>query len=263
MSALVKFEDVTLHLEAHAAHEWLISTTEVAAAFGVDPAQIRQAKARMSDSGEIVEGKHFAQGGVDEVYGGSLPTMWTKRGVIRLGFNLRSDRARRFRDFAEDLVIERAAAPQFAIPRTYAEALMAAATLAVEGERKDARIAELEPAAAFTTELVAAAGDFDVRAAAQILNRDPNIRMGEGRLFAYLRGEGWIDRDNRPYQRHVDAGRLVERMRPWHNGKTGQSGVDHQARITVKGVRDLHGKLRGTAPIVFATQAELLPGHAS
>lgn len=154
-------------------------------------------------------------------------------------------------------------APQFAIPRTYAEALMAAATLAVEGERKDARIAELEPAAAFTTELVAAAGDFDVRAAAQILNRDPNIRMGEGRLFAYLRGEGWIDRDNRPYQRHVDAGRLVERMRPWHNGKTGQSGVDHQARITVKGVRDLHGKLRGTAPIVFATQAELLPGHAS
>ena len=33
------------------------------------------------------------------------------------------------------------------------------------GERKDARIAGAEPAAAFTTELVAAAGDFDVRAA--------------------------------------------------------------------------------------------------
>lgn len=31
--------------------------------------------------------------------------MWTKRGIVRLGFLLNSPRAKAFRDFAEDLVL--------------------------------------------------------------------------------------------------------------------------------------------------------------
>ena len=31
--------------------------------------------------------------------------MWTKRGIIRLGFFIKSDRARLFRDWAEELII--------------------------------------------------------------------------------------------------------------------------------------------------------------
>jgi hypothetical protein len=102
----VHFEGLTLHPVPHDTHDWLMFTAEVAAAFGVDPAQIRQAKTRMSAGGELVEGKHWV-GGVDEVYP-PTGTRWTKRGVIRLGFNLRSPQAKLFRDYAEDLVLRQA-----------------------------------------------------------------------------------------------------------------------------------------------------------
>ncbi len=32
-------------------------------------------------------------------------TLWTKRGIIRLGFFIKSNRAKQFRDWAEDLII--------------------------------------------------------------------------------------------------------------------------------------------------------------
>lgn len=113
----VHFEGLTLHPVPNDTHDWLMFTAEVAAAFGVDPAQIRQAKTRMSAAGELVEGKHWV-GGVDEVYPPS-GTRWTKRGVIRLGFNLRSPRAKLFRDYAEDLVLR--AADQASVHRELAD----------------------------------------------------------------------------------------------------------------------------------------------
>ena len=33
--------------------------------------------------------------------------MWTKRGIVRLGFFVKSERAKMFRDWAEDLVIDK------------------------------------------------------------------------------------------------------------------------------------------------------------
>ena len=41
---------------------------------------------------------------------GSYPfktVLWTKRGIVRLGFFIKSERARMFRDWAEDLVINK------------------------------------------------------------------------------------------------------------------------------------------------------------
>ena len=106
----VHFEGLTLHPVPHDTHDWLMSTAEVAAAFGVEPVQIRQAKIRMTEAGELVEGKHWL-GGVDEIYSRPL-TVWTKRGTVRLGFNLRSPRAKLFRDYAEDLVLREADASE-------------------------------------------------------------------------------------------------------------------------------------------------------
>ena len=107
---------------------------------------------------------------------------------------------------------------------------------------KDARIAELEPAAAFwQPSWSPRQSDFDARRRrSSTATQHPH---GRGTPVRARYGEG-IDRDNRPYRRHVDAdASLVERTRPWHNGKTGQSGVDHQARTSRSwGVRDLHGK---------------------
>lgn len=83
-------------------HEFTATTEQVALGYGVTPDAIRMMKSRRAD--EFVEGKHYC---VTDRYapGDGQLTLWTKRGIVRLGFFIRSARARLFRDMAEDLVI--------------------------------------------------------------------------------------------------------------------------------------------------------------
>ena len=115
----------------------------------------------------------------------------------------------------------------------------------------EAKVAELEPAAQSWEQLSEASGDYSVREAAQILDRDPSIQTGEKRLFRYLRDIQWIDSRNRPYQRHVECGRLVVRTRPYKNGLTGEEQVGTQLRVTPKGLHELHRLLGGTGPVLL------------
>jgi hypothetical protein len=106
MSAVVVFEGVELAPVADAMHEWTITTKEVAKSLGVTPAAVRACKSR--NVLELKEGKHFLSSVTSRNAVHTQPsTVWTKRGVVRLGFLINSDRARMFRDFAEDLVLEK------------------------------------------------------------------------------------------------------------------------------------------------------------
>ncbi|WP_185155506.1 phage antirepressor KilAC domain-containing protein [Rudanella paleaurantiibacter] len=100
----LQFDDVTLNVRAHQVHEWAITTAEVAAGFGVTPEAIRSHKSRNSD--ELLEGKHFVSVANCNAVGNQADTWWTKKGVVRLGFLIKSERAKRFRDWAEDLVVK-------------------------------------------------------------------------------------------------------------------------------------------------------------
>lgn len=87
-------------------HEFLLPTKEVALGYDASPYSIRMAKKRHSE--ELIEGKHFLSN-VTFCYGAkgsSRGTMWTKRGIVRLGFFIKSERAKLFRDWAEDLIIK-------------------------------------------------------------------------------------------------------------------------------------------------------------
>lgn len=99
----LQFDDLTLNVRPHAVHEWALTTAEVAEGYGVAPETIRYHKASHTD--DLVEGKHFVSVGNPNAVGNQSDTWWTKRGVIRLGFFIRSAQARRFRDWAEDLVV--------------------------------------------------------------------------------------------------------------------------------------------------------------
>ncbi len=89
-------------------HEFLMTTNEVANGYGVTNKAIRKHSTEHSD--ELVEGKHWVKGAT---ISSSLSvknlqphaTLWTKRGIIRLGFFIKSKRAKQFRDWAEDLII--------------------------------------------------------------------------------------------------------------------------------------------------------------
>lgn len=132
------------------------------------------------------------------------------------------------------------------IPRTYAEALRAAADAVERAELAEAKVSELEPSANAWDVLANAAGDYSLREAAQILSRDPLISIGQNQLNTYLKDEaGWVDRRGEPYQAQVNNGRLVRRTRSYEHPHTGEPKLDWQVRITVKGLRELHKRLGG------------------
>jgi prophage antirepressor-like protein len=105
------------------AHEYLVTTKEVARGYGVTPAAIRNQQMRHAD--ELIEGKHWAVTNCDTLGGEQSATLWTKRGVIRLGFFIRSERAKRFRDAAEDLILRISTGETVEVNRSDIEALKA------------------------------------------------------------------------------------------------------------------------------------------
>ena len=105
---LVKYEDLELDVIQSNEHEWLLTTELVAKGYGVTEQNIRTHK--MKRPNELKENKHYVRVSntdADNVKEGEQKIYWTKRGVIRLGFLIRSAAAAKFRDFAEDLIIDR------------------------------------------------------------------------------------------------------------------------------------------------------------
>jgi len=71
-----------------------------------DGTGVRQTNLRHAD--ELIEGKHFVKGvTICHTLANAQPNQvfWTKRGIVRLGFFIKSERARLFRDWAEELII--------------------------------------------------------------------------------------------------------------------------------------------------------------
>lgn len=105
--SLTVTEGITVTIIPNQEHEFLMSTKEVASGYGVTTYNIRQHK--LSQSSELIEGKHYL-GNVSITHGASCgasrSTMWTKRGIVRLGFFIKSEQAKLFRDWAEDLIIK-------------------------------------------------------------------------------------------------------------------------------------------------------------
>lgn len=111
------------------------------------------------------------------------------------------------------------------------------------------KVAELAPSAQAWDTLATADGDYDVARAAQILSNDPEITIGRDRLFTYMSKIGWVYRGagNRwcAYQTQIDAGRLMILPGSHYHPRTGELVLDvPQVRVTVKGVGELHKRLR-------------------
>lgn len=100
-------DGVTVNVLPDSEHEFLISTKDVAVGYGVTPYNIRRHK--LEHSYELIEGRHFISNvSIPHVAspGSSKGVFWTKRGIVRLGFFIKSERAKLFRDWAEELVIK-------------------------------------------------------------------------------------------------------------------------------------------------------------
>jgi anti-repressor protein len=130
----------------------------------------------------------------------------------------------------------------------FARALTAASEIMAS---KDARIAELEPAAAAWDDLAAAEGDYAVGEAAKILARG-GIRTGPTRLFDQLALMHWIFRNRlgvwEPYSTVVDMGYMSSKLQSHEHPRTGERIIDPpQVRVTVKGLERLRVRLAENA----------------
>lgn len=110
--------DLSVQVIANPDYEFLMDTKTVALGYGVATSTISSHKFNNGD--EFKEGKHFVQGkGIQnlDTLENSQPhqIFWTKQGVIRLGFFIKSERAKIFRDWAEGVIIQ-AIAPKVSLP---------------------------------------------------------------------------------------------------------------------------------------------------
>lgn len=93
-------------------YDFLMDTNHVALGYGVAPATVRSHKIQNKD--EFKENVHFVSRVQNTNARENLKTtriFWTKQGIIRLGFFIKSPRAKMFRDWAEHVILEVTAPP--------------------------------------------------------------------------------------------------------------------------------------------------------
>lgn len=96
----------SLSVFSHHEHGYLMSTKEVAKGYGIARNSI--AKVHTRNSSEFIEGIHFVKGvTVCPTLSNIQPhaTYYTKAGVLRFGFFVKSPRGVAFRDLAENLLL--------------------------------------------------------------------------------------------------------------------------------------------------------------
>jgi hypothetical protein len=100
-------EGLTVQIIPNISHEYLMTSKELATGYGVSYGNIRE---HMRVNDEFIDGKHFVKGvSISDTLPNAQPhqVFWTKRGIVRLGFFIKSKNAKLFRDWAEDLIINK------------------------------------------------------------------------------------------------------------------------------------------------------------
>lgn len=122
----------------------------------------------------------------------------------------------------------RAAIEPAAITRT--RALEIALEASRERDALEARVAALEPRARVADILTSAEGLHSIAEAANVIGPE----VGQNRLFAFLRRERFLISSIRPYQRHVEAGRVV--VREVFFSRNGKRRASARVYLTPKGL---------------------------
>lgn len=151
----IKFEGIELDVRPNEEHEWLLETLLVAKGYQVEKQTIKKHLTR--NSSEFIEGKHYFRE-VQNVPTSESKIFWTKRGVIRLGFLIKGERARKFRNWAEDFILSNQNRA-IKIPTQLETAKMLVAALETL-EEKEKVIAELAPKAEYTDTVLRSTTDI-------------------------------------------------------------------------------------------------------
>ena len=109
-------DDLTVQLYTNPHFDFLMDTATVANAYGVSHSTIKSNKHNHHD--ELIQGVHYVTASAVQNLDITIKhnaLLWTKSGIIRLGFFIKSERAKMFRDWAEKVVLE-VYAPKLNLP---------------------------------------------------------------------------------------------------------------------------------------------------
>lgn len=142
---------------------------------------------------------------------------------------------------------QRGRAPAFAVPQTYAQALLEAGRLAAVVEQQQAQLEAAKPAVEFVDRFVEAKSSKCLSDVAKLLGWKPQAFIAklsdDGVIFK--RGGSWV-----PTQGHIDAGRFTV--------KTGEASghAYQQTRVTPNGVAWLAKRMQAVASRELATEGQ-------
>lgn len=100
---------------------------------------------------------------------------------------------------------------QFAIPKTFSEALMLAAKQAETIELQQKQIELAAPKVEFFDAVTDSTDAIDIGSAAKVLN----LGIGRNKLFEFLRKKEILMNNNQPYQSHIDNGHFRTIEQKW------------------------------------------------
>lgn len=209
-----------------------------------------------SDAASSLDDEEKGIATVDTPGGPQVMGVVTESGLYSLILRSRKPEAKAFKRW-----ITRDVIPSIRKTGSYGQASVALpdrralAVMVIEAEdradRAEAETQRLTPSAEAWEHLATATGDYAVADAAKILCRDPLVnKIGQQRLFTYLGEIGWIHRNKgdrrwRVYQSAVDSHWITELASSHYHPRTGELVLDApQVRITIKGLGELHKRLR-------------------
>lgn len=107
-----------------------------------------------------------------------------------------------------------------------------------------AHIEEVKPDLEYLDTITHHTGSMSVADAAK------SIGTGERRLYEFMRQNGWVKKDNTPYQERIDLGHLDITRSRYDNGK-GELRDKYTTRVTEKGKNLLYKRIREMAPSII------------
>ncbi len=108
---IINFANKDIEIIPSQTFDFLLTNREVAKGYGIDERAIRDHKSNHQE--ELIESKHFINVNThnQKNFGVILhpkvrsQTFWTKKGIVRLGFFIKSERAKVFRQWVENLTV--------------------------------------------------------------------------------------------------------------------------------------------------------------
>jgi len=106
----ITFNNTSFNLVEDSSHEFLLSNKEVVLGYGITQSTLRSNQ--NNHKNELLEGKHWLRLEVQTNRGKQKVIHWSKKGIVRLGFFIKSKNAKEFRDWAEDYIVNTPTQPQ-------------------------------------------------------------------------------------------------------------------------------------------------------